>query len=145
MIRGRAEAGLRGSRNRDGLAARLLVLALGYGAGRRKFIDSRNLSTLNQLVVSAIPASLFVSISSGQRSAITSHGTYIVIVIAMLLVYAVVLWLQLKVFRLGKGSAAGQALTVSFLGLASIGLPLSAPSSVTRAPSRWRPVSRSGP
>jgi malonate transporter len=92
-----------------------LVLTLGYGAGRRKLIDSRNVSTLNHLVmVFAIRASLFVSISSKQRSAITSPGTYIaVIVIAMLLVYAVILWLQLKVFRLDKGSAAVQALTVS--------------------------------
>jgi malonate transporter len=91
------------------------VLALGYGAGRRKFIDSRNVSTLNQLVmVFAIPASLFVSISTKQRSAITSPGTYIAgIVIATLLVAAVILWRQLKVFRLDKGSAAVQALTVS--------------------------------
>jgi predicted permease len=103
------------------------VLALGHGAGRRKFIDSRNASTLNQLaMVFALPASLFVSISCRQRSAIASHGTYIlVIVIAMLLVYAVILWLQLKVFRLDKGPAAVQARTVSFPNLASIGLPLS--------------------
>jgi hypothetical protein len=48
----------------------VFVLALGYGADRRKFTDSRNVA----------------------------------IVIAILLVYAAILWLQLKVFRLDKGS-----------------------------------------
>jgi hypothetical protein len=64
-------------------------------------------------MVFATPASLFVSISPKQRSAITSPGTYIVvIVIPALLADAVILWRQLKVSRLDKGSAV-QAPTVS--------------------------------
>ncbi|MFD5144593.1 AEC family transporter [Streptomyces sp. NPDC058401] len=104
------------------------ALALGYGAGKRKFIDNQNVSSLNHLVmVFAIPASLFVSISSKSRTDITSHGKFIaVIVIAMLVVYAITLWLQLKVFKLDKSSAAVQALTVGFPNYASIGLPLAA-------------------
>jgi malonate transporter len=103
------------------------ALVLGYGAGKRKLVDNQNVSSINHLVmVFAIPASLFVSISSRTRSDITSHGTYIaVLVTAMLVVYAVTLWFQLKVFRLDRGSGAVQALTVSFPNYASIGLPLS--------------------
>jgi hypothetical protein len=39
-----------------GLLPVFLVLALAYGAGRRKFIDRRNASALSQLVVFAIAA-----------------------------------------------------------------------------------------
>ena len=93
-----------------------LALVVGYGVGKRKFIDSQNVSSVNHLVmVFAIPASLFVSISSKSRSDITSHGNCIaVIVIDMLIVYAVTLWFQLKVFRLDQGAGAGQAPTVAF-------------------------------
>lgn len=103
------------------------VLVLGYGAGKRKVIDNQNVASINHLVMYfAIPASLFVSIASKERSDITSHGTYIAVVaIAMLVVYAVTLWLQLKVFGLDKGSAAVQSLTAAFPNYASIGLPLS--------------------
>jgi malonate transporter len=104
------------------------ALLLGYGAGRCGVIDNQNVSSINHLVMTfAIPVSLFVSISSQKRSGITSHGGFIAVtVISMLVVYAVTLPLQLKVFAVGKGAAAVQSLTIAFPNYASIGLPLSA-------------------
>lgn len=102
------------------------VLALGYFAGWKGIVDNLNVVGLNRLVMMfAIPASLFVAISSTSRSAVTSHGTFIaVIVIGMLVVYALSLWLELKVFKSGRSEAAVEALTFSFPNMASIGLPL---------------------
>jgi malonate transporter and related proteins len=106
----------------------ILVIALGYYAGRRKIIDNENVSSINSLVITfAVPASLFVAIWSGNRSGITSHlGFIVVCVVTMVVVYAVTLLLQLKVFRLGKGPAAVQALVTAFGNYASVGLPLAA-------------------
>ncbi|MFJ5104205.1 AEC family transporter [Streptomyces sp. NPDC088554] len=103
------------------------ALALGYGAGKRKIVDNQNVSSINHMVMMfAVPAALFVSISSKSRSDITSHGGFIaVLVIAMVAVYVVTLQLQLKVFKLDKASAAVQSLTTAFPNYASIGLPLS--------------------
>jgi hypothetical protein len=90
------------------------------------------------------PAQLLAAIS-GQRSAIASPGTFIVvIIIAMLLACAVILWRQQNVFQLDKGAASVQALTVSFPELASIGLRLSCAVVGGKASSRWRLVSLSG-
>lgn len=104
------------------------ALALGFGAGLRGYVDNRNVSSINKLVMDfAIPASLFVSISSTDRSDITAHAGYIVVtVVALAAVYAVTLVLQQKAFGLQKAEAAVQALTVAFPNYASIGLPLSA-------------------
>lgn len=102
------------------------VLLLGYSAGLRKLVDNRHVSSINHLVMTfAIPAALFVSISSQKRSEITSHGTFIAVTtIAMLFVYALTLWLQLRVSRADKATAAIQALTVSFPNYASIALSI---------------------
>jgi malonate transporter len=104
------------------------VLALGFFAGRKGLVDNKNVADINSFVTMfAIPATLFASIAATNRSNITSHGTFIaVVVIAMLVVYAVVLWLGLKVFKHDKSDAAVQALSVSFPNTASIGLPLAA-------------------
>ncbi|MFF3359063.1 AEC family transporter [Streptomyces sp. NPDC002917] len=104
------------------------ALALGFGAGLRGYVDNRDVSSINKLVMDfAIPASLFVSISSTDRSDITAHAGYIVVtVVALAVVYAVTLVLQQRTFGLQKAEAAAQALTVAFPNYASIGLPLSA-------------------
>lgn len=104
------------------------ALALGYAAGLCGFIGNQDVDSINKLVmVFAIPASLFVSISSTDRSDITAHAGYIVVtVISLAVVYAVTLVLQRRVFGVDKGEATVQALTVAFPNYASIGLPLSA-------------------
>jgi malonate transporter len=105
-----------------------LALALGYFAGRKGIVDNKNVADINSFVMMfAVPAALFASIAATNRGNITSHGTFIAVaVIAMLVFYAVVLWLGVKVFKHDKGDAAVQALSVSFPNTASIGLPLAA-------------------
>lgn len=118
------------------------ALALGFGAGLRGYVDNRDVSSINKLVMDfAIPVSLFVSISSTDRSDITAHAGYIVVtVIALAVVYAVTLVLQQRTFGLQKAEAAVQAVTIAYPNYASIGLPLSAAVVGARGPIFWAPM-----
>jgi hypothetical protein len=49
------------------------------------------------------------SLEYGKRD--RDHSTFIAVVVAMLAVYAVTWWLQLKVFKVDKSSAAAQSLS----------------------------------
>ncbi|HET6480865.1 MAG TPA: AEC family transporter, partial [Actinoplanes sp.] len=114
----------------DEIATALLpvffVLALGYGAGKRRIVDNTNVGTLNTLVMSiALPIALFTSLAAGRREAVLARWPFAVIfLIVMALVYTLTYVVQRRVHGMTPSEAALQALTVAFPNIAAVGLPL---------------------
>ncbi|WP_165314316.1 AEC family transporter [Agromyces protaetiae] len=102
------------------------VMALGYASGRTKLIDNRDIGGLNTLVMQiALPISLFAILASSKRSDVLSHWSMaLIVLVVMTVVYAGVYVLQRRVYRMGRGDAAIQAITVAFPNTAAVGLPL---------------------
>jgi malonate transporter len=101
-------------------------LALGYFAGRRKLIDNVNVASLNGLLMQfALPLNLFVAIASTPRADILLQDRFaLVITLIWVLTFIPMLALAQRVFKLERGAAAVQALTVSFSNVAGVGLPV---------------------
>ncbi len=110
----------------NALAPVFFVMGMGYYAGYRKMIDHQKVATLNLFVMHfALPSALFTAISRTPRHVILDNGQLMgVLTLCMVVVYAVILFLQFKVFKVETGKAAVQTLTVSLPNYASIGLPL---------------------
>lgn len=102
------------------------VLALGYGAGKRRLVDNTDVGTLNTLVMSiALPIALFTSLAAGRRSAVLERWPFaVVFFLVMAVVYALTYVVQRRAHHLTSAEAALQALTVAFPNLAAVGLPL---------------------
>ena len=102
------------------------VMGLGYFAGRRRLVDNTNVANLNVLVMTfALPAALFTAISRTPQKVIIENGKLmLVLTFAMLVIFAVELVLQYRVFRIEPGKSAVQTLTVALPNYASVGLPL---------------------
>ena len=106
-----------------------LVMALGYGAGRRKLIDNQNVASLNVLLMQfALPVTLFISIAKTPRAVILQNGPLaLVLALGLCLTFGIVAWFQSRVFKLDLGDTAVETLTIAFPNFASIGLPLLLP------------------
>jgi malonate transporter len=102
------------------------VMALGYVAGRMRTIDNHHVGEINTLVMDfALPASLFVAISSAARSELMTQAPLFAILGAvMLIIYLLWYLFERNVLRRSRGEAALQALTVAFPNYAGIGLPI---------------------
>ena len=110
----------------NALAPVFFVMGLGYFAGRRRLVDNMNVANLNVLVMTfALPAALFTAISRTPQKVIIENGKLmLVLTLAMLVIFAVELLLQYRVFRTEPGKSAVQTLTVALPNYASVGLPL---------------------
>jgi malonate transporter and related proteins len=110
----------------NALAPVFFVMGMGYYAGYRKMIDNLKVANLTLFVTHfALPSALFTAISRTPRQVILDNGQLAgVLTLCMVLVYAVMLFLQLKAFKVEAGKASVQTLTVALPNYASIGLPL---------------------
>jgi malonate transporter len=102
------------------------TMGLGFFAGKRKIIDNLNIKSLNLfLMMFALPAALFTAIARTPRAVIIDNAPLmLVLAICLLTVYAVMAFLQFKVFKLARLDAPVLMLTVAFPNFASVGLPL---------------------
>ena len=101
------------------------VIAAGYGAGRFKVINADGLNGLNAFVYYfALPAMLFRVLAVRPIEDIMNWGFLGAWALAGLSLYALVLVLSRILFRVPVGTAALQALAVSFANTGYLGLPL---------------------
>jgi malonate transporter len=102
------------------------VLALGYVAGRTKYIDNHRVAELTSLVMDfALPASLFVAMVQTPRSQLLQDRALVaVLAVSMLGIYGVSFVVQRTLFKLGAREAATISLTTAFPNLASAGIPV---------------------
>jgi malonate transporter and related proteins len=102
------------------------VLALGYVAGRTKYIDNQSVAGLTSLVMDfALPASLFVAMAQTPRSQLLQDRALVAVLAASMLgIYGVSFVAQRTLFKLGAREAAAMSLTAAFPNLASAGFPV---------------------
>jgi malonate transporter len=110
------------------LAPIFFVLAAGYGGGRLRLVDNRNVDSLNALVMTfALPAALFVATASAPRTELLGQAPLFAILGAvMLAVHFAWYGVARGLWHATKPDAALQALTISFPNLAGVGLPIAA-------------------
>jgi malonate transporter and related proteins len=103
-----------------------LVMALGYLAGLTREVDNRNISSLNALVMDfALPAALFTAMAQAPREAVIDQARLaLVLLMAMLIVFALTYAVQIRLFGSGKQESALLALTASGPNVGSAGLPI---------------------
>jgi malonate transporter len=108
------------------LAPVFFTMGLGFYAGKRKIVDNINIKSLNLfLMMFCLPAALFTAIARTPRAVIIENAPLmLVLAICLLTVYAIMAFLQYKVFKLAKLDAPVLMLTVAFPNFASVGLPL---------------------
>jgi malonate transporter and related proteins len=102
------------------------IMALGYFAGWIRYVDNHHVAELNALVMDfALPASLFVATASTSGAVLSEQWPLLVVLtVSMLTLYALSYWTQRRLFGLGSGDAAVQALTIALPNYAAAGLPL---------------------
>jgi malonate transporter and related proteins len=91
------------------------IMALGYFAGWIRDVDNHHVAELNALVMDfALPASLFVATASTSGAVLSEQWPLLVVfTVSMLALYALSYWTQRRLFALGSGDAAVQALTIA--------------------------------
>jgi malonate transporter and related proteins len=128
------------------LAPVFLVMALGYLAGLTKEVDNRNISSLNALVMDfALPAALFTAMAQAPREAVIDQGRLaLVLLMAMLIVFALTYAVQLRWFGSSRQESALLALTARQAQTSDRrGFRSSRRSSTNRRRFRWRSRLRS--
>jgi len=108
------------------LAPVFFVLALGYGAGKWRVANNRQIDALNALVMDfALPASLFVAMATASRSEMVAQAPLFAIFgVVMLVVWLISFVFRRRVAKIGTADAALQALTIAYPNLAGVGLPI---------------------
>jgi len=101
------------------------VMALGYGAGRLRIVDNRQVDSLNALVMDfALPASLFVASASATRSQMFEQAPLFAVFGGVMLVLFAGWYFAARAWKVDKADASLQALTIAFPNLAGVGLPI---------------------
>lgn len=103
------------------------VLALGYFAGRSKRIKSNQISGLDELAILyyALPASIFVGISSIPRDRLLQQSTFFLALSIAFLGFYLIIWLASRfVFHHTVGAAALQAVLISSPTALLMGMPI---------------------
>jgi malonate transporter and related proteins len=103
-----------------------LVMVLGFVAGLTRDIDNRNIGSLNAMVMDfALPAALFTAMAQTPRAAMIGQARLaLVLLAAMLIIYAVAFAMQRRRFGMGQRESALLALTASGPNVGSAGLPV---------------------
>ncbi|MCQ8239571.1 AEC family transporter [Rhizosaccharibacter radicis] len=102
------------------------IIGLGVITGRRGLIKKDGLQPLNTLLMDfALPAAMFAGISRASRTALLSHGPYLAVLCAgMLLLWTVSFRIQRQFSNGSRGDAALVATTVALPNYAAVGIPL---------------------
>lgn len=102
------------------------VMGLGYFAGWKKIVDNQHVNSLNALLMTfALPFSLFIALAQTPANRLSSGLSLgLVLILSMLIIYAITILLNRRLFRKSMGEAAVQSLNVAFPNLAGVGLPL---------------------
>ena len=108
------------------LAPVLLIMFLGYLAGRIKLVDNRNVALLNIFVMDfALPAALFVAtVKNSWAGLLQEWPLLMVLVLSMWILYALFFLVSVKVFGKSAQDAAVLSLTVALPNYAALGLPI---------------------
>jgi malonate transporter len=108
------------------LAPVFLVMALGYLVGLTRAVDNRNIGSLNALVMDfALPAALFTAMAQASRAEVIGQARLaLVLLLAMLLVFALAYAAQVHLFGRGRQESALLALTASGPNVGSAGLQI---------------------
>jgi malonate transporter len=108
------------------LAPVFFVLALGYGAGRLRIVDSHHVDGLNAVVMNfALPASLFAATASAPRNEMLAQAPLFAILGAVMLAVFLASYFASKlILRESDANASLHALTIAFPNLAGVGLPI---------------------
>jgi malonate transporter and related proteins len=103
-----------------------LVMILGFVAGLTKDIDNRNIDSLNALAMDfALPAALFTAMAQTSRAAMLGQaGLALTLLLAMLIVFAFVFFIETRLFGTDRRESALLALTASGPNVGSAGLPV---------------------
>jgi len=103
-----------------------VVLGLGYGAGKYRVVDNRNVDSLNALVMEfALPAALFVGTASATRQQMVEQASLFALLSSIMLIVFFGWYLAVRrLARANSADAALQALTIAFPNLAGVGLPI---------------------
>jgi malonate transporter len=101
-------------------------LGLGYYAGWRGRVENRNVSALNTTLMHfVLPCSLFLAVGRTPSVVLRSQFSLLaVIALAMVIIYALVFFLERRLFHKTLSESSVQALTVSFSNNVAIGLPV---------------------
>ena len=101
------------------------VLGLGFYAGVRGRVDNRNTASINVVLMHfALPCSLFLGIARTSVSLRSQALLLALLAIVMGLSYALLFYLNRRVFRIPLKEAAVGSLTSSFANNVAVGLPL---------------------
>lgn len=104
----------------------LLVMGLGYAAGRAKKFSAEQVMGLNELVlVYALPALMFVGTVTTTRTRLLAEAAYLLgVFLATIGLFAAVVLVSTFVLRHSLGEAAVQANLVTFPSVAFLGVPI---------------------
>src|SRR5205085_8554761 len=104
----------------------VLLLALGYFAGRARKFGPDQVAGLSELVLdSALPAMLFVATVKTPRDRLLSEGAYaLALLIAIVGLFLVVVFVSTRILHHSLGEAALQANLASYPSVAFFGPPI---------------------
>lgn len=108
------------------LAPIFVIMLLGFMAGKTKMVDNTNVSLLNIFVMDfALPVALFSAIVKTPWSGIVQQAPMILgLALTMWIVYALIFFTGLKLFKKNPQDTAVLSLTVAFPNFAALGLPV---------------------
>lgn len=108
------------------LAPIFFVMGLGYGAGRLRIIDNRQVGGFNMLVMNfALPAALFAATASAPRREMLEQAPLFgIMTLVMLLMFLSWYGLVRRFLRTSSADASLEALTIAFPNMAGVGLPI---------------------
>lgn len=108
------------------LAPIFFVMGLGYGAGRLRIIDNRQVGGFNILVMNfALPAALFAATASAPRREMLEQAPLFgIMTLVMLVMFLSWYGLVRRFLRTSSADASLEALTIAFPNMAGVGLPI---------------------
>jgi len=108
------------------LAPIIVIMLLGYWAGKSKLVDNRNVSLLNIFLMDfALPGALFLAtVQTPWAGIVRQMPLVLVLTLSMWIAFALVYFLAVRVSNKPPQDAAVLALTVALPNYAALGLPV---------------------
>jgi malonate transporter and related proteins len=102
-----------------------VLIALGFGLGKRGVFDQQATSAIAKMVLTvAVPVDLFLAAIATPRSEIADPKYIAAVAIALVGLYILTFWIGRDLFRHNTSDSAVQAATVGFPALGFVGLPI---------------------
>jgi malonate transporter and related proteins len=109
----------------DAIVPVAVLIALGFGLGKRGVFDERATSALAKMVITvAVPVDLFLGAIATPRSEIADPKYIAAVAIALVGLYILTFWIGRDLFRHSTSDSAIEAATVGFPALGFVGLPI---------------------